>query len=128
MNILILAVALFIVATTANAAWSKLDDGDTFIVYVDNATIQRSGNIATMADLSDYKKERTSATGVVYLSQKARQEFNCKEGLRRRLSFTWHSEKMGNGKVVYTSDKTEEWSPIPRGSLGQALWQAACRK
>ena len=118
-------------AGAASAGWTRADESDEFIQYVDRATIRRNGNLVKMWGLNDFKTVQKSATtGESFLSSKTQLEYDCKEEKSRLLAFTWFSGQMGNGKVVYSdSDTGDKWSPIsPAGSTNEAQWEVACGK
>ena len=129
MNRLLMGLMLLVTATAASAEWTRVGGSDNYILYVDRATIRRSGNFVKMWDLKDFKTVEKSAAGYSYLSAKTQQEYDCKEERRRDVAFTWFGGKMGGGKVVYmNSDIGDKWLPILPGSVGEELWKIACGK
>ena len=127
MKRLLLGLMLLVTAGAASAEWTRAGGSDEFIQYVDRATIRRKGNLVKMWDLKDYKTVRTVA-GDSYLSDKAQQEYDCKEEKKRVLAFTNFSGQMGSGKVVYSDNDPGKWVPIYPGSNGEMLWEIACWK
>ena len=129
MKRLLMGLMLLVTAGAASAEWTIVDGGDRFIHYVDRETIRRNGNLVKMWDLKDYLTVQKSATGFSYLSDKAQQEYDCKEEKSRLLAFTDFSGQMGNGNVVYSNGNVrDEWSPIQPESVGEAKWKIACGK
>ncbi len=113
----------------AYAEWELLyrhdDRGET--MYVDTDTIRRKGDVVKWWELYDHKTVQTDA-GHSYLSSKVQREYDCAEERNRTLAYTWFSGHMGSGTVVYNSSNKGKWAPVAPGSVGQALWKAACNK
>lgn len=122
-----LMVALF--STSATAEWVQIGENNRSIAYIDTA-IRRSGDTATYWVMFDYKAVQESArSGRRYLSEKAQREIECRAERDRVLFFTWHSDQMGNGIVVYTGIKPTNWEPTSSpGSFANAFWQFICGK
>ena len=127
MKRLLMGLMLVMTATAASAEWTQSGESDIYIQYVDVATIRSNGNLVKMWDLKDHKTVEKSA-GFSYLSDKAQQEYDCKEEKKRVLAFTWFAGKMGGGKVVYSDNDPGKWNPIYPGSNGEILWKIACGK
>ena len=128
MNRLLLGLMLLMTATAASAEWNLVDESESFVQYVDIATLRRSGNLVKLWDLRAYKTAQTLA-GDSYFSNKAQQEYDCKEERVRALAYTFFDGKMGNGKIVFTNSETSmKWQPIEPGSVGETLWKIACGK
>ena len=128
MKRLMLGLMLLVTAGAASAEWTRVDDNNQYIQYVDRATIRRNGNLVKMWDLKDYKTKQTVA-GYSYLSTKGQQEYDCKEEKKRLLAFTWFDGQMGSGKVVYSNGNVkDELEPIEPESVGETLWKIACGK
>ena len=111
----------------AYAEWLKINENDTFTVYVDPDTIQRKGDLVKMWILYDYKTLQ-SATGVAHLSDSIQVEANCTEKLQRRLAYTWWSGNMRGGNIVFNHSGEGNWIPIGPGTVGHTVWSFACGK
>jgi len=110
------------------AKWVEVDSNqDVVSTYIDPATIHKAGNMVKLWTLTDRKTARTIA-GVVHLSMKLQEEYDCKEKQSRSLAASFHSKNMGKGKVVYSDSVTSEWEPVSYGSAGEILWKIACGK
>ena len=127
MKRLLMGLMLLVTATAASAEWTNVGGSDNYILYVDRATIRRSGNFVKMWDLKDHLTVQTAA-GFSYLSNKGQVEYDCKEEKKRFLAFTWFDGKMGGGKGVYSDNDPSKWFPISPGSVDEALWKIACGK
>ena len=128
MKRLLLGLMLLVTATAASAEWTRVDNHNEFIQYVDKGTIRRNGHLIKMWDLTDYKTVQKMADGKSYLSDKGQQEYDCKEEKMRQLALTSFAGKMGQGKAVYSDSDPYKWIPIGPGSIGEILWKAACEK
>lgn len=122
-----LMVAMF--SNNAMAEWVRVGENNRSIAYADTA-IRRSGDTATYWVLFDYKTVQESArSGKRYLSEKTQREIDCQSERDRVLFFTWHSDQMGNGTVVYTGSKPTNWEPTSSpGSFANAFWKFVCSK
>ncbi len=126
---LAMTIGMLMGAGAVRAEWTATNENDQFVAHVDVATIRRTGNLVKMWMLNDYKAAKTAPDGKPYLSSKTQSEFDCKEKNFRTLAFSWHSEKMGSGKVVLGKVDVEgKWVPVPPDSTGEMLWKIACGK
>ena len=112
---------------SAMAEWINVGSNENTAIYVDTATIQRSGRMAKMWHLTDFRKANKDM-GEEYLSTKDQNEYDCKEVKVRRRASSQHSRNMGNGKVVYSDSYTTRWKPVPPESGIEILWKFACIK
>jgi hypothetical protein len=95
--------------------------------YVDRSTIRRSGSVAQMWELWDFKSAH-AFEGKQFLSVRNQYEYDC-ASMRRRMLFTrGFAQHMGRGAVVASSDDTLAWERIEATSLFVSHWQAACAK
>jgi hypothetical protein len=122
-----LMVAMF--SSNAKAEWVQVGENNRLVAYADNA-VRRSGDTATFWVLFDYKTVQVSpSSGRRYLSEKAQREIDCRSERDRAIFFTWHSDQMGNGTVVYTGNKPTSWEPTSSpGSFANSFWKFACSK
>jgi hypothetical protein len=123
----LLLTLLLLSSGPAYAEWVKINENDTFTVYVDPGTIHRKGDLVKMWMLYDYKTLQ-SATGVAHLSDSIQLEANCIEKLQRRLAYTWWSGNMRGGNVVFNHSGEGNWIPIGPGTVGHTVWSFACGK
>lgn len=127
MKKLLLTLVLCVLNNSAMAQWSAIATGK--IYYTNPNTIRKSENKVKMWSLIDYNLVQEISANTKFLSQKSQQEYDCKEEQRRTLYFSWHSENMGKGDVIYSDNKPDnKWSPIPPESTDEILWKFACRK
>lgn len=127
---LLFTLMLALASTTAMAEWTAVGESDNkggYTAYADLATIRRADNKVKMWVLFDYKTAQ-KASGVNFLSEKVRREYNCKEEQMRTLAFSFFSWNMGGGKVALSYSEPREWVPLALGNTGEALWKIACGK
>lgn len=124
------AILLTLACSVAHAQWveiaSTADRSD--VVYVDPATLRKTGDIAKAWVLGDYKDPVVWGT-TKYLSHKRQDQFNCKEELLRTIYVVFFKDKMGNGEALQTLNQPNmEWRPVMPSTLDSALFNWACKK
>jgi hypothetical protein len=128
MNKTMIALVLLVLSGNAMADWVKVGgSADGTVSYANPSTIRKNGNMAKIWSLLDYTKART-LSNMKYLSMKSLGEYDCKGEQMRMLAFSWFSENMGEGDVVYTDSSAGNWLPVQPDSLGEGLWKYACEK
>jgi hypothetical protein len=127
MRKVILMILLSVISSNAMAGWAKVGSNENATIYVDAATIQRTGNMARMWQLIDFKTTKKDM-GEAYLSTKDQNEYDCNEKKLRRRAFSEHSKNMGDGEVVYSDSFTSKWKLVTPESGIQVLWETACGK
>ena len=127
MHRIILMMLLAVVSKSALAEWDKVGSNEIVTIYTDSATISRTGNMATMWHLTDFKTSRKDM-GAKYMSTKDQNEYDCKEEKLRRRAFSEHSKSMGGGEVVYSDSFITKWKTPPPDSGLEILWKIACEK
>ncbi len=120
------ACALAATSGAAAADWVMANASAAANVYVDPATVLRTGDRSTMMELSDYKLVPDAAHP--YKSVKRSYQFDCQEGALRALSIVMYSEPMGQGEVVLVVDEPAQWLLFVPGTAGEMLWKIACRR
>ena len=99
-----------------------------FIIYVDPATVLRQGDLVKMLVLYDFRFVQ-AIKGISYLSATWQQQFDCAEHRSRHLSYKYHSDNMGNGKVMLAGDdEGNKWSSVAPNSAAAILWNIGCDK
>ncbi|MBI5438516.1 MAG: hypothetical protein HY936_06160 [Nitrosomonadales bacterium] len=127
MRKVILMTLLTVLSNSAMAELINVGSNKNTTIYVDPATIQKSGNMATMWHLTDFKIAQQDM-GEKYMSAKDQNEYDCKEIKSRRRAYSQHSKNMGKGKVVYSDTFTSRWRPVSPDSGIEILWKFACVK
>lgn len=122
-----LMMLLAVASNSAMAEWVSVGSNELTTIYVDQSTVKRAGNMATMWHMTDFKTPQQDM-GEKYLSAKDQNEYDCKEMKSRRRASSQHSKNMGGGKVVYSDTYTSKWKPVPPDSGLEILWKFACLK
>jgi hypothetical protein len=117
-----LLALLFLLHAPVWAEWTKVDETDRTVVYVDPERVQKNAQFPTAWQLSDYRQP--NKRGV--LSSQNLIEFDCKGKKRRTLVFVSHNENMGEGKVIFKSLKPGQWHPVPHDSVAEQILEMAC--
>ena len=103
-----LMMLLAVMSSSAMAEWvlygfsNGSKKGIIITVYADPATLIKSGNTVKMWSIFDYNKAQKDPNSPSFMSVKRQEEYDCKEEQERLLFFSWHSENMGRGDVVYS--------------------------
>ena len=129
MHTAILMMLLAVVSSSAMAEWVELATTDISTFYVEPTTIRKSGNKVKMWVLENFNSVQ-EFSGDKYLSQKAQDEFDCKEMMRRALSMTLFHGNMGTGGFTNISGnkKPRKWYSVEPDSTQEVFWKFACGK
>ena len=109
------------------AEWVKVEGNEFVTFYVYPASIHKKGNWATMLTLVDFKTVNNSG-GRPHMSSKTLHEYDCSENLWRLLNYSYYSENMGGGEMVYSEASLGTWEPVKPGSGTKTRWKIACGK
>ena len=96
-------------------------------IYVDHATISKSGNTVKLWMLEDRKVSETFA-GKTFRSAKLQYEYDCKDNQRRVLQSSLYSGQKAGGVNVQTGTKVGPWRPNSAGRISETIWKIACGK
>ena len=127
----VLPVLLAVVSSSAAAEWVKVGghDDDPATVYVDRATMRRTGHMVKMWSLFDYKSARVPGEPLEpYLSMRGQSEYDCKNRRSRALAISFHPNNMARGELSYSNTDPDNWRPVSPGSIAETLWKLACHK
>jgi hypothetical protein len=123
MKILLLIVLL--ISTNAMAEWVEIGKSKNFIVYVDPATIRKSGNMVKIWSLHDYK---TAQGSIPYMSSRLEREHDCIEKRGKQLFLAFYSKNMGRGGSIWKDTESRNWLPVASGTIKEVVWKYACGK
>ncbi len=122
---------IFLNGVPAHAEWRPVSyaaGSGGFTIYVDPAAVLRQGDLVTMLVLYDFRFVQ-AISGTSYLSATWQQQFDCAEHRSRHLSYKYHSDNMGHGKVMLAGDnERNKWSPVAPKSAAAILWNIGCSK
>ena len=115
----------------AHAGWRPITyatGSGGFTIYVDPATVLRTGDLVKMLVLYDFRFVQ-AINNTSYLSATWQQQFDCAGHRSRHLSYRYHSDNMGNGKLMLAGDdENNKWSAVTPKSTAGILWTIACSK
>lgn len=113
-------------AQSRMAEWVRVGGNAEGTTYADPSSIGKSGNMAKMWILNDFKTAMAEGNTKPYLSMKRHQEYDCKARKLRSLAITVHTGNMGSGSLVHSGTDDMQWLPITSGSIREATWKFAC--
>ncbi len=122
-------LALTVISTHTMAEWTRVGESNSkggFTAYADLASIRKAGDRAKMWALFDYRIVQ-KVSGVEFLSEKIRREYDCKEKQMRKLAFSLFSWNMEGGDLVRSYSQPQKWEAIASGSIDEMEWDIACR-
>lgn len=128
MKKLLLTLALTFVSTSTMAEWTRLGESDKkggYTAYADLASIRKAGDKAKMWTLFDYKVVQ-KASGVEFLSEKTRREYDCKEKQMRILAYSLFGWNMESGELIRSYSQPQKWAAVQPGSIDEMEWKMAC--
>jgi hypothetical protein len=117
----------------AYGGWVSLGGNEKvgLTVYVDPATMDRKGDVATIGILYDFKTPQTKEGTISFHSATMQRQYDCAKERTRLLEITKYSDQMGSGPVVANSNFDQpEWEPVgplEYGTIAKDLWTLACR-
>jgi len=122
---------IFLNSVPAHAEWRPITyaaGSGGITIYIDPATVLRQGDLVTMLVLYDFRFVQ-AIKGISYLSVTWQQQFDCAEHRSRHLSYKYHSDNRGNGKVMLAGDdEASKWSRVAPKSAAAILWTIGCDK
>jgi len=123
-----LLCALFL-AGNAQADWFLLGRTDTFRIYLDKGSTQRSETTVQTVQLLDFVKAQWIDAQTVIMSVKSVVEFDCTQPRVRNISVDTYSEQMTGGRLI-SSEKfpAAEWENIQAGSSAEGVRKITCAK
>ena len=116
---------LIFATNSLNASqWTKVAKGSNFFEYYGN--ISKSGRIASLDCLRDFKKESVKKTQN-YLSKKHSLKFDCARKKFRETSVEYFEENMMTGTLLKKQNLTMDWKLVDPNSLTELLFKKACK-
>ena len=122
----------FLVSANAWAEWTRIGEikiqGGRYTIYVDLASISRTGRFAKMWGMYDFNFPKFLTGKGDFRSIKFKNEFDCGQGRFRVLSVSWYAANMGSGEPISSANAGSQWMAASSGSSDERLLQAACNK
>jgi len=115
--------------TSHRAVWTEVGiNEDGAVVYANPISIRKSGNRVKMWILHDYKSVRNTL-GLMNLSSRSLNEYDCKEKQATMHFLYVHSGNMGRGEAVQINGEyCCWWIHVSPGTINEILWKTACGK
>jgi hypothetical protein len=92
---------------------------------LDYSTIRKDGQFRKVWEVANFPSPE-NIDGAVYLSVRARAEYDCKEEKKRNLTTTAHSGLFAQGNMVWSSDTPTMWTYAPPKSAVYELLRQVC--
>lgn len=130
MKKLLFTLTLIFISTNTMAEWIKIGESNNkggYTAYADLTSIRKASNKVKMWVLFDYKIEQKTS-GIVFLSEKIRREYDCEVEQMRILAFSLFSWNMEKGDLVRSYSQPQKWEKIQPESMNETEWKVACSK
>lgn len=127
---IILMLLMAVVSSSAVAEWVIVGTDKNSTIYANPATIHKTGSNVTMWILTDLEPAEVMY-GTKIKSEKAQDEYDCKEKQVRVLLSSHYFDNMGRGEELASSNYQKyenEWRPVLPDTLEEVLFKIACGK
>lgn len=128
MKKLLIFLVLIFTTLNVNAMWLFVTDADEGSSYLKSDSIRRDNNIVTHWRLLDFKSEKKTSDGKRFNSIKSKVESNCKTEEHRTIFMVVYSERMGEGKILDSYNRHEEFTHVIPDTLGHTFHKFVCNK
>ena len=126
----LLFLSVFLFSTLVYGDWSQVSFNDDTTMYIDPQKIRKTVDLVQVSQMMNFPTGSKSPDGKVsYKSSITTEEYECKKGTSRTLSFKWYSDVKGTGKVVYEDKNTYDFSKFSKlveGSLLNSVRKKVC--
>ena len=124
-----LLLILLSISSLVYGDWSQVTFNNETTMSIDPQTIKKKGDLVQVTQLMNFPLGSKSPDGKLsYKSSITTEEYDCKKGLSRTLSFRWYSDVKGTGKMVYEDKYIYEFEKLVDGSLLNAVRKKVCEK
>ncbi len=124
----LVAVLTLLVPFAAQAEWQKVVTTDSGTIYIDDASIKRTGPIRSFWSLLDYKTPQKAQRGAFYVSTRTHMEMDCLKEMVHMLQFSMHTGPMLTGEIIDTQGVMREWQSIPPDTPLVNVFRFVCGK
>lgn len=111
------------------AAWDELGSNKLITVWVDKASLKKSGDKALFLSVLDLKKpgvdskSKSPVNSIIGLN-----EYHCGQNQYRALDVKFMSDKKGDGKVIgEIKSPNSTFEPVINGDWTAGVYNLACR-
>jgi hypothetical protein len=124
------ALTLFLLCSgNAIAAWDELGGNELITVWVDKASLKKSGDKVLLLSMLDLKKpgvdpkSKSPVNSIIGLN-----EYHCGQNQYRALDVKFMSDKKGDGKVIgEIKSPNSTFEPVINGDWTTGVYNLACR-
>ena len=124
------ALTLFLLFSgNAIAAWDELGSNELITVWVDKASLKKSGDKALFLSMLDLKKpgvdpkSKSPVNSIIGLN-----EYHCGQNQYRALDVKFMSDKKDDGKVIgEIKSPNSTFEPVINGDWTTGVYNLACR-
>jgi len=109
----LVAIAIVLTPFATQAEWQKVTTTDSGTIYIDDASIKRTGPIRSFWSLLDYRTPQKAQRGAYYISTRTHMEMDCRKEMVHMLQFSMHSGPMLTGEILDTQGVMREGQRIP---------------
>jgi len=107
--------------------WTVFETLPEGVIYIDPASITRTGNQADMWVLIDYKQPQADASGKPIRSDTLHYRYDCTARTFTILASSAHAGQMGAGAII-DSNADLKPAPVPSGTTAEDMWLRACAR
>ncbi len=111
------------------AAWDELGSNELITVWVDKASLKKSGDKVLLLSMLDLKKpgvdpkSKSPVNSIIGLN-----EYHCGQNQYRALDVKFMSDKKGDGKVIgEIKSPNSTFEPVINGDWTTGVYNLACR-
>ena len=115
-------VCLLFATGSAWADWVNVGKSADTTLFIDPTTIRKEGDFRKVWGIQDLKERDKDGE----MSRRYREEYDCSGGRKRFLSATTHSELMGGGNTLATTNEPSPWSDIRPNSVADDILKTVC--
>jgi hypothetical protein len=121
------AWVLVLLSGSVLADWTAVGTADEiYAAFADADSIRRSGAMATMHGLYDFRRQDFTPEGRGLYSTVVLREYDCAARRVRLLHAVDFSGHMGAGDAVSTSSRPGRWEAVHEAGIDDAFLRVAC--
>jgi hypothetical protein len=121
-------LALMAISGGAAAEWTRFASNEASVIYVDEATRNKSADMASIWILRDFGATQLGPSREKFKSAKIFYEFKCAEGLGRQSYLTRHYAAMGGAGALSSDRGFHPWMSIVDGTEIAKLFIFSCKE
>lgn len=114
-------------SSAAAADWTGVGRAnEIYSAYADRGSIRRTGDLATMHGLYDFRRQDFTPDGRGLYSTAVLREYDCAGRRVRLLSSIDFAGRMGEGAPVSANRTPGRWEAVLEGGIDGAFLRVAC--